>query len=184
MEEWRDIKGYEGIYQVSNRGRVRRIVATHTTKPMMRKASLQGRGYLGICLSKNGVTKRYIVSRLVAEAFIPNPDNKPEVNHINGIKTDNRAVNLEWVTVSENKLHAYRTGLHDAELQKRRVPVIAYDLQGNKVGIFASQLEASKALGVSQGSITRAIHTGYRAGKYRFKYANESHNRDMIADII
>ena len=176
MEEWRDIAGYEGVYQVSNKGRVKRIVATHTTKPMMRKPTLAGAGYPSILLSKDGVARRYNVHRLVAKAFIPNPDNKPEVNHINGIKTDNRAENLEWVTVSENKLHAYRTGLYEA----RRVPVIAYDLQGNEIGTFASQLEASKVLGVAQGLITRAIRTGYRAGNYRFKYANSDTSQSTI----
>ncbi len=118
-EEWRDISGFEGLYQVSNLGRVRsldRVVGGKCDS----KRFLKGRilktckithGYLGVNFRQNGTHKNAIVHRLVAIAFIPNPENKPEVNHINGIKTDNRVENLEWNTHSENNQHAYDNGL-------------------------------------------------------------------------
>lgn len=105
-EIWRDITGYEGLYQVSNCGRVKSFY--HGGRIL--KQSLK-RGYMFVELYLNTNGKIHIVHRLVAQAFIPNPLNKLEVNHINGIKTDNRVENLEWVTRSENEQHAYDTGL-------------------------------------------------------------------------
>ena len=116
-EEWRDIKGYEGLYQVSNLGRVRsldRYVQTKKGNKSFHKGKIligtdTGHGYMKVSLLYNGRRKSVFVHRLVAEAFIPNPKNKPEVNHINCIKNDNRVVNLEWVTSSENKIHYNNT---------------------------------------------------------------------------
>ena len=105
-EIWRDIAGYEGLYQVSNCGRVKSFYRGGR----ILKQSLK-RGYMFVELYLNTNGKIHIVHRLVAQAFIPNPLNKLEVNHINGIKTDNRVENLEWVTRSENEQHAYDTGL-------------------------------------------------------------------------
>lgn len=90
----------------------------------------RGKGYLYVGLMKNGKQIGVSVHRLVAEAFIPNPENKSEVNHINGIKTDNRVENLEWVTPSENVLHAFRTGL--------RKPIVAKGEQNNKAKLTDS----------------------------------------------
>lgn len=110
IEIWRDVVGYDGKYQVSNFGRVKSF-RYKTVPPRILKAISNGTGYLRVCLCRNGKSKSAYVHRLVAEAFIPNPDGKPQINHINGIKTDNRAENLEWCTRSENTQHALRTGL-------------------------------------------------------------------------
>ena len=118
-EIWKDIKGYEGLYQVSNLGRVksleRKVLRSDGTSLAISERILKlgknARGYLSVQLCANGIVKCFRVYRLVAQAFIPNPDNKPQVNHIDGNKQNNRADNLEWATRSENMQHAYKTGL-------------------------------------------------------------------------
>ena len=119
MEEvWKDIKGYEGLYQVSNYGRIKsldRIIKdshrSYNKNDKILKLSFNFQKYLMVNLSKYGVKKSYRVNRLVAEAFIPNPLNKSQVNHIDGNKINNNVENLEWVTPSENMQHAYKNGL-------------------------------------------------------------------------
>ena len=106
MEEWRDIKGYEGIYQISSEGRVKskqRITRNnHTIKEKIRKPKIDKDGYCCVKLWIDGISKEYFIHRLVAQAFIPNPYNKPCIDHINTNKTDNRAENLKWCTHKEN----------------------------------------------------------------------------------
>lgn len=110
-EVWRDIIGYEGYYQVSNLGNVKSLGNDFSRKERLLKLSLQGKGYFGVVLQKYGVRKPTLVHRLVAIHFISNNDNKPQVNHINGVKTDNRVENLEWVTHRENLDHAINNDL-------------------------------------------------------------------------
>ena len=104
MEEevWKPIKGYEGLYEISNLGRVKSLNYRGTGKGKILKNIEDRKGYLKVCLTKNGRHKIFRVHRLVAEAFIPNPENKPCVDHINTIKNDNRIENLRWVTNKEN----------------------------------------------------------------------------------
>lgn len=97
LEFWRDIKGYEGLYQVSNVGQVRSLRSNKILKPRN-----NGGGYLQVKLCKNGKEKFFYVHRLVAEAFLPNEDELPEVDHINNDKTDNRVANLQWISKVEN----------------------------------------------------------------------------------
>ena len=120
METWKDIKGYEGHYQVSDMGRVKglkRTVKHPTGYPKTIGSKILNptvvKGYYQIDLSKEGKRKRFLVHRLVAEAFIENKRNSPQVNHKDGNKENNNVNNLEWVTVSENVLHGYKIGLSE-----------------------------------------------------------------------
>lgn len=119
MEIWKDIQGYKGLYQVSNLGLIKSLKKTvshwrggtsvlkeKTIKPYKLKT-----GYLIVQLYKNGNDKRFLVHRIVAKEFIPNPKNKEQVNHLNGVKTDNRLENLEWCSRSENIKHADENNL-------------------------------------------------------------------------
>lgn len=109
---WKPVVGYERIYEVSNEGQVKRLVNGKVKKPS------DFDGYQAVCLFKNLKTERVFVHRIVASAFIENSENKPQINHKNGIKTDNRVENLEWCTQKENTNHAVRTGLQKNFNQK------------------------------------------------------------------
>lgn len=114
-EVWKDIIGYEGLYQVSNLGRIKSLAKNRNSLQngdMLLKPSINKKGYLIVRLYKNTVSKDFPVHRLVANMFIDNPSNKREVNHINGVKHDNRMENLEWCTGSENVRHAFEIGIN------------------------------------------------------------------------
>ena len=128
-EIWKDIKGYEGLYQVSNQGQVRSLthyasngVAIIEYKGKIIKSWLDGRKHYLLVVLSNGKNnkKKFLVHRLVAETFIKNPKHKKEVNHKNGNKTDNCVENLEWVTSKENKQHAYNNGFYDTDKFRHR----------------------------------------------------------------
>lgn len=121
IEEWRDVVGYEGLYMVSDIGRVKTLSRTYrsgenlwNTRVIRERILCQAKmpdGYRTVQLSLNGSRKMFSAHRLVGMAFIPNPENKPQINHINGIKSYNSLHNLEWNTFSENQNHAIRLGL-------------------------------------------------------------------------
>ena len=117
-EIWKPVVGFEGLYEVSNKGRVK-----GTRRRGCREKVLEGhpdrKGYKCLCLYKNGKHKNSKMHRLVATAFIPNPENKPFVNHIDGNVANNNVENLEWVTPSENITHAYRIGLRKVSVKTR-----------------------------------------------------------------
>lgn len=136
-EIWKDVEGYEGYYQVSNYGRIRSTerkinyvsesrngnkFESFFTKPeTITKGTDNGKGYMFVSLTKNGERKNFYVHRLVAKAFVDNPQQKPQINHKNCDKSDNKALNLEWVTLKENMQHASENGLlRCSEYQKEQ----------------------------------------------------------------
>lgn len=180
-EIWKDIKGYEGFYQVSNMGRVkgieREVYSGHNysvlriEKEKIYKGYKVKNGYIYQTLLKNGKRKTFKLHRLVAETFIPNPDNKPQVNHIDGDKENNKVSNLEWVTRKENLNHAYKTGL------SKICPVLQYDLEGNYLREFKSIDEATRYMGKKyHGNIMMCCQSNNKrktAYGYIWKYKNK-----------
>lgn len=180
MEEiWKDIEGYEGIYQVSNLGRVKsfdtkdklgRIRTGRVLKPL--KHTL---GYLNIGLYKNNTVSKKLIHRLVAQSFIPNPENKPEINHIDEDKTNNNINNLEWSTRKENCNH----GTHNERMRKTlSIPILAINLKTGVVEEFYGANECATQLGLNQSHITSVLKGRYKqTGGYTFKYLNKGDNK-------
>lgn len=151
IEIWKDIPQFEGVYQVSNHGRV----WSHKTRKY-KKTSMGTHGYPMMCLCANHKVKTFSMHRLVALAFIPNPYNKPDINHINGIRNDFRIENLEWCTKSENGFHSYRVlgriaaskGIK-GKLHSESKPIIQLTKNGEFVKEWESQGDILSGLNIS-----------------------------------
>lgn len=182
MEEiWKDIEGYDGYYQVSNLGRV--ISYKHKNAKML-KPKINKKGYARVHI-RHGKSNRYIfIHRLVAMAFIPNHDNKPEVNHLDENPGNNCAENLEWVTQKENI--NWGTSLTRRSLSQRRThnpkAVYQFDLNWKLIAIFPSRNEASRATGFDRGGIGHACHQDYKYKTYKgfiWRYEEDVRNRTV-----
>lgn len=182
MEEvWKDIEGYEGLYQVSNLGRVRsvdRYVRTsrgNGLKPVKGKIIKQAvlSGYVCVRLHKNNKEKTHLVHRLVANAFIPNHNNLPEINHKDENKQNNLISNLEWCDRAYN-VH-YGTGIKRNKESQSSKPVLCYSLDGNLIEQYNSIREASNATGAGRTNISFCCQNKPKyksAGGFKWRYAS------------
>lgn len=166
MEIWKDIKGYEGLYQASNMGNIRSLNYGRTGKIKALRPRPDKDGYSTVSLCKNKSVKNCKVHRLIAQTFIDNPDNKPEVNHIDCNKANNCISNLEWTTRKENQRHAWNNGLCETarEAVKQNVSLAteaARTVNEKPVKcittgkIYNSIAEAQRQTGVLQSNISR-----------------------------
>ena len=173
-ELWKDIKEYEGIYQVSNLGRVKRVETDRVLKGSKNK-----KGYLRVDLYKNGSQSNKRIHRLVAQAFIPNPENKSQVNHIDENKTNNVISNLEWTTAKENINHGTRNERAGNTISKSNsIPIIATNLKTGESQEFYGARECARQLGLQAPSITSVLKGRLtQTGGYTFKYINEGDNK-------
>jgi hypothetical protein len=172
-EIWKDINGYEN-YEVSNLGNIR----SKQTHKLISKTYRTG--YTRVSITSNKKRNTISVHKLVAETFIPNNDiSKTQINHINGIKDDNRVCNLEWISQSENIKHAQNTGL----MKSPNKPVAQYDLNGNFIKEWISGTEAERVLGIKTKSISSAINKNRTSGGFKWKLIDEEKNYDYHGEI-
>lgn len=196
QEIWKDVSGFEGYYQVSNFGNVRSVdrYVRSKGKPTFRKGTcmklqVNHKGYYSVILHKESKAYPKVIHRLVATAFIPNPDNLPQVNHKDTNKKNNEVSNLEWCTNQENQTHAKANGCYgpftqkqyetvNRNLQKARKArlksVIQMDVNFNKIREFRSIKEAERETGVNNSKICACCKERRNtAGGFRWKYKEE-----------
>ena len=184
VEIWRDIDGFDG-YQVSNLGNVRSLNYNGTGNVQLLKPSLSGpnRGYKSISMQVADKVIRRNVHRLVARAFIPNPNDLPEINHIDEDGTNNKVNNLEWCDRIYNLNYGNRTQKFS---DSKSIPILQLNLDGTLVKEWKSQTEAARVLGLDLGSLSHCLH-GYRVKNgvkfpvysytgYKWKYKHETEN--------
>lgn len=203
MEEWKDIPNYEGLYRVSNTGRVESLYRSILGRYGKRK-SIKGRvminqkcsnGYLFVALSKNGKTNMKLIHRLVAIVFVKGFQEGKEVNHINEDKTDNRASNLEWITHQRNSVHGTKIERTQKTFKERGVSkgannpmfgkfgsknprskkIAQMDMNNNILKIFDSAASAARELNCGASFIGRVAKGYYpQAHGYKWKYLNKT----------
>lgn len=182
-ELWRDVLGFEGIYNVSNYGRVKRLKRhpKDGKKSIMRDRILSPRkdkdGYLHVCLTRDGKMKKMLVHRIVLSAFVPNPNNLPMVNHKNEVRDDNRLENLEWCDAKYN--NSYGTAVEKRKIAQRQcynkvVKVHQYTLNGEYIKGFSTIVDASLETGICRTDIQYAMKGKMsRAGNFQWLYNDD-----------
>jgi hypothetical protein len=186
-EIWKDVIGFEGLYMVSSLGQVKSLKRTFerpyqgkirmkTINERILKPHIGKTGYCYINLKNKENSIHATIHRLVAKAFLINLGNKPQVNHINGVKTDNRLENLEWVTTSENGIHAYAIGLRKPANKrgsdhKNSIPISQFSINGEWIRDWAGSMEVQRQTAIKQGNISKCL-LGKRisAGGFIWKY--------------
>ncbi len=174
MEVFKDINGYEGLYKVSNKGNIKSLVKRYKGINILNKGIDKSR-YSIVSLCKDKKHKTKTVHRLVAIAFIPNAENKPQINHKDGNKQNNNVNNLEFVTAKENMKHAFANGLiirntDKIAKQKRKVVLQINPENGDTVNKYNSAHEAARLTGFNRGNISTACRDNKIMYKYNWKY--------------
>lgn len=184
-EIWKPIPGWEDLYKISNTGKVLSIKNNRIIKNMIKN------GYENIEFWKNNKRKHMSVHRLIAEAFIPNPENKPHINHINSIRNDNRIENLEWCTPKENIQHSHKFGgakTYNESKKGKKVPQFEklrtkgwlndkskhldlFDSNMNFIKTIPSQGEAAKLFNCKKCIVAKRLKTGHRLYGFYIKYS-------------
>ena len=165
MEQWKEIAGYEGLYEVSDQGRVKSLGNNKSRKEKILKPRKHTRGYFQVGLYKDGQKKVSLIHRLVAEAFIPNPNNLETVNHKDEDKTNNAVCNLEWMSLTDNVAYS------QPQWAKRSVQM--FDKKtGELLATFPSTHEAERITGIAQQNISKCCNGNRKsAGGYVWRYA-------------
>ena len=185
-EVWKDVVGYEGFYQVSNLGRVRSVDRLINGRYAGHKTKVKGKilntftsktGYVRVALHINKKVNKFSVHRLVAQAFIPNQDNKPQVNHKDEKRDNNNVNNLEWVTAKDNSNYGTRPK-KISEIKSK--PVISVSA-GGLMRWFKSATEAANTLNVQNKNITKVLYGERRqTGGYNFFFSNRGGSHESI----
>ena len=179
-EEWKDIQGYEGLYQVSNCGRVKshdRVVfqsnrygttTVHVYKGKILKECANPNGYIHVDLHKNGKVKRFLMHRLVAMHFLKRLNEQNVINHLDGNKFNNHVSNLEWCTQSHNIQYAYE---HGTKIPPHMRQIAQCDMDGNIIKIWDSIADACRKVHVSSSNVAKACRgTRKHAGGFKWQY--------------
>lgn len=171
-EEWKDIQNYEGLYQVSNLGRVksfRQSTKLRCKSEYILKPFLANNGYAQVTLYNNTKKHKFLVHRLVACAFIPNPDNLPQINHKDEDRTNNVVDNLEWCTAEYN--NAYGTAkLRAIDTVSKPIEQVTFD--GKVIAIYRSTRIASEILKINTGTLKSAVIKHSQCNGYFWRYSN------------
>lgn len=189
-EIWKDIQGYENLYQISSLGRVKSLGngGSNNSKEKIIKQYITPNGYLRVTLSKQGELKKYLVHRLVGQAFIPNPDNKPEIDHIDTNPQNNIISNLRWVTRIENRNNLItlinyskaNKGKKLSQEAKEKMskalskPIVQYNLDNKLIGIYESVKQASELLNIFSSNISSCCRGKCKsAGGFRWGFLED-----------
>ena len=160
-EIWKPVRNYEGLYEVSNLGRVKSLNYNRTGKERIMKGLDNGHGYLFVQLCKDGKVENCRINRLVAMAFLPNPDNLPEVNHKDKIRTNNKVENLEWCTTKYNVEYSLAKA------------VIGINKVSGLILVFPSTREASRQTDINHSSISACLKGRQKsAGGFYWQYVD------------
>ena len=153
-EIWKDIPEFEGLYQASSMGRIASVRYGFKPMSLLRTTT----GYLSIALRVNNSIKRGLVHTFIAKTFLYKCENCTQVDHINGIKSDNRVENLQWITRSDNMKHNYSRGITSVDkLKSKGKKVELFNKEGNSIGVFDSLRSAAKHIGVSHGNMSALV---------------------------